>query len=220
MQLDLRFEAKDRLGRTTAVLPVPSNKMGTGTEVIDFVQSDVGAFLSQIAGDLPDSIRVVGSVILNQNYDTGTPACVGRTSSFGGDLDFGIPLSLGITGGMVCDTATVSDTTGDGVKDSRVDQKLLDQSNWARLHIDVDNGLPLEVKLKLGFLDLTKHRLFDIPQASGDSITVLGGLVSGGDVQSATTSHIVLELQPSEIRQINAAQLVSCTLAEQRAGAS
>lgn len=213
MQLDLRFEARDRTGKITAVLPVPSSKVGTGTEPIDFVESDVGAFLSQISGALPDSIRVVGSVILNQNYDISTPSSIGRNSSFGGQLDFGIPLSLGILGGALTDTATISDTTGDGVKDARIDQAVLDQSNWARLHIDIDNGLPIDVKLKMGFMDLMKRQLFDLPQGAGDSITVQAGLMSGGDVVAPATARVVLELGPAEIRRFNEAQLVACGLA-------
>jgi hypothetical protein len=199
----------DAQGRTTAVLAVPSSKTGTGREVIDFNPGDVGIFLSRISGALPEAIRVVGSVIVNQNYDISQPASIGSRSSFGGNLELGIPLSLGIQAGCFVDTGMIADTTGDGRQDVRIDQELLNKANWGRLHVDVDNGLPLDVKLKLRFLDRAKRPLFDLPQASADTISVYAGILSGGDVQMPTLSQIRFDLTPAEIRRFNEVNLVA-----------
>jgi hypothetical protein len=203
MQLNLMFEAVNKQGQRIATLPVPSKSGGTGREIIDFSPQDVGAFLSQISGALPDSIRVVGSVILNQNYDLSQPIGLGRNSSFGGSLDFGIPMNLAIQNGSLVDTTTVADTTGDGQSDSRIDSKTLDNARTGRLHVEFENGLPLEARLKVRFLNRQRQQLLMIPQAAGDSITVLGGVVAGGDVQLPTLSQLMIELSGAEMKTFN-----------------
>ncbi len=84
LELNLRLESKDKDGNTV-VLQVPVTKGNMGLSAIDFAPGDVGNFLTQVSGNIPDSLRVIGAVILNPDYDTTMATNIGRNSAFAGD---------------------------------------------------------------------------------------------------------------------------------------
>jgi hypothetical protein len=212
VQTDLRFEARNELGQIISTLPVPNKQGGSGKDPIDFVQTDVGAFLSGISGTLPDSIRVRGTVLINPNYDQTSPCGIGRHSGFGGDLDLGIPLSLSIQGGSLSDTTEMGDTTGDGHRDNRIDQKTLDGVNSATVHVEMENSLPFGVVAKLTLLNMARQPVLVIPQSAGDSITVAAGVVSNGDVVAPTAVRRDIRITGTEAQAINVADLVTYSI--------
>jgi hypothetical protein len=212
MELDLRFEAKDGAGRTvTLQMPVTKGTSGLGT--IAFAPGDVGGFLSMISGNLPDSLRVVGHVWLNPDFDTTAPAAIGRNCSFAGNVNLSVPLSMRIADGVFADTLVMGDTTGDGTADSRIDPAQLNDFNSGRMFVEIDNGLPLAVKVKMVMLDRNRRPLLVIPQSEGDSIAIAAGIIAGGDVQASTRSSRIVELQNAELRSLNAADFVQVGVA-------
>jgi hypothetical protein len=72
-----------------------------------------------------------------------------------------------------------------------------------KVHVVVDNAIPLQVALKLEFLDGSKQVLIAIPQSAGDSIIVFAPTVTGGTVHSPSHTERVIELADSEIQQFN-----------------
>ncbi|GEM_PF-5836668 len=114
MELRLRFEARNASGNTVT-LNVPVTKGAHGLDAITFAPGDVGRFLTSISGTLPDSLRVVGTVVLNPDYDTTAPAPVGRNCAFAGDVNLSI-LRLPPNGHFA--VRRDGDTTGDGNADT------------------------------------------------------------------------------------------------------
>ncbi len=212
MELNLRFEAKTTQG-STVTLDVPVTKGTQGLDAISFVSGDVGRFLTSVSGALPDSLRVVGTIVLNPDYDTTAPACVGRNCSFAGDLDLSIPMSLRMVNGQFADTLVMGDTTGDGSSDKRIDDKTLNDVNYGQLHVVIDNALPLDVKVKIGLLDRFCSMVLAVPQTEGDSIAIVSGALMNGDVQASSRSTRTIELLGTEIRQFNLADLVKIDMA-------
>jgi len=212
MELDLRFEAKDRTGKTVS-LQMPVTKGTTGLGTIAFAPGDVGGFLSQISGNLPDSLRVVGTVWLNPDFDTTAPAAIGRNCSFAGNVNLSVPLSMRITDGVFADTLVMGDTTGDGAADHRIDPTQLNDFNSGRMFVEIDNGLPMGVKIKLTLLDRSRRPLLVIPQSEGDSITIVAGILAGGDVQAPARSSRFVEMQNTELRSLNVADFVQVGVA-------
>lgn len=212
MELRLRFEARNASGNTVT-LNVPVTKGTHGLDAITFAPGDVGRFLTSISGILPDSLRVVGTVVLNPDYDTTAPAPVGRNCAFAGDVNLSIPMSLRITNGHFADTLVMGDTTGDGNADDRLDEETISDFNYGKLHVEIENGLPLDVKVKVGLLDGTRRMLLAVPQTEGDSIAIAGGSVVNGDVQTASRSVRTLDLLGTDLRQFNLAELVKVDLA-------
>ena len=212
MELNLRFEAKDSKG-TVSFLDVPVTKGTLGLDQITFAAGDVGSFLSSVTGTLPDSLRVVGSIVINPDYDTTAAAGIGRNCSFAADVDLSVPMSLSIADGAFTDTLVLGDTTGDGNVDKRIDEKTLSDMNYGKLHVEIDNGTPLALKLKIGLMDRMRKMLLLVPQTEGDSIAITGGMVMNGDVYASTRSTFTIDLQNADIRQFNLADLVKVDLA-------
>ena len=211
MELNVRFEALTGTGNTVT-LQVPVTKGTAGLEAVTFAPGDVGTFLSSVSGSLPDSLRVVGSITLNPDFDTLTASHVGRNCSFAGDMDLSIPMSLRIADGHFADTLTMGDTTGDGSSDRRIDESTLNDVNYGQLHVVIDNGLPLDLKIKIGLLDRARNMVLAVPQSEGDSIAIAAGSVLNGDVQASSRSTRTIELQGAEVRQFNLADLVKVDL--------
>lgn len=199
---------------------MPVTKGTQGLDAITFAPGDVGRFLTSISGSLPDSLRVVGTVVLNPDYDTTAPARVGRNCAFAGDVSLSIPMSLRITNGHFADTLVMGDTTGDGNADDRLDEETISDFNYGKLHVEIDNGLPLDVKVKVGLLDRARRMLLAVPQTEGDSIAIAGGSVVNGDVQSASRSVRTLDLLGTDLRQFNLAELVTVDLALASSGST
>ena len=166
-----------------------------------------------ISGNLPDSLRVVGHVWLNPDFDTTAPAAIGRNCSFTGNVNLSVPLSIRIADGVFADTLVMGDTTGDGTADSRIDPAQLDNFNSGRMFVEIDNGLPLAVKIKMVMLDRNRRPLLVIPQSEGDSIAIAAGIIAGGDVQASARSSRIVELQNVELRSLNAADFVQVGVA-------
>ena len=212
MALNLRFEARDAKGAVSS-LEVPVTKGALGANPIAFAAGDVGAFMSSLTGTLPDSLRVVGSIVINPDYDTTVATGIGRNCSFAADVDLAVPMSLSITGGAFSDTLVMGDTTGDGRADKRIDEKTLADMNSGQLHVEIDNGTPLALKVKFGLMDRLRKTLLLVPQTEGDSIAINGGVVMNGDVYASSRSTFTINLSNIDIRQFNLADLVKVDLA-------
>jgi hypothetical protein len=217
MELDLRLESRASNGSTTS-LSVPVTK-GTGSlGIIDFASGDVGHFLTQISGNIPDSMRVVGNVVLNPDYDTTMTTNIGRNGSFGGDVALSVPMSLRIIGGCFADTLVMGDTTHDGKADTIVDPDFMKDVNLGRMHLEIDNALPLGVKVKVVLLDNAHRPVLTIPQSEGDSLEIGAATVVNGDVQSAAHTSRILELKGTELTLFNSAVYVKMSVSTSTSG--
>lgn len=207
MELNLRVESRDVAGNPVT-LQMPVTKGAIGLNPIDFAQGDVGNFLTRVSGNIPDSLRVIGTVVLNPDYDTTMLAYVGRNGSFAGNVDLSLPMSLRIVDGCFADTLVMGDTTADGTTDYLVDPKTMSDVNSGRMHLEIDNGLPMAVKIKVVLLDNAHRPVLTLPQTEGDSLEIGAGVVVNGDVQASTHSSRIIELQRTEVALFNSAAYV------------
>lgn len=213
LQLNLRLEAKKEGSPVPEVLQVPPTRWKSGLDMINFASFDVARFLSNLSGNIPDSIRLVGNVVVNPDYDTTSIGSVGRNSSFGGDLSLTVPLALSITDGIIADTVPIDDTTKVGSQGNRIDQKTLNAMNYGKLYVEIENGLPVQLAVKIMLLDRLRNTLLTVPQLDGDSVRVSPAVVQDGDVQSHVRTLAVIELRGPELKQFNPAQFVKYALA-------
>jgi hypothetical protein len=163
---------------------------------------------------------VVGSLLLNPDYDTSSAIALGRNCSFAGDVDLAVPLRLRIASGSFADTLVLGDTTADGRSDDRLDDEIVNGTQTAKIFVEIDNGLPLSVALRVDLLDRNRRTVLTLPQTAGDSVLVAAGVVFNGDVQSSTRTLRVLEISGPELRQFNAADLVRLSLGLSTPGTS
>jgi hypothetical protein len=201
--MNLRLEAPRPNGAGIAMLPFPNDAYKADGGPVVFDQAQVGSFLAQIVEDLPPTVRLAGSVVLNPYYDTSRRVSVGRNSTVAGDIDLSVPLTLSIRGGAVLDTAVIGDTTGDGTVDRWLDEQTLEALNSGQITIDVENALPLSFTLKFVLLDISGHPLLDLPQAAVDSIRVSPAVMVNGAVVSPSRCQVILNLDSEEVRRMN-----------------
>jgi hypothetical protein len=119
---------------------------------------------------------------------------------------------LSLAGGEFADTASMGDTSGTGEGHTLIDAKTAGQINSIRLHVVIDNAIPLQVAMKLHFLDRTKRMTLEIPQTAGDSIDIPAPVVLGGIVQSPSHTERIIQLAGTEVQQFNAAASVAYVL--------
>jgi hypothetical protein len=212
MDLHLRLGARRGAAGDSAFIhvPVAERRIDDGDELVHFDAAEVGSFLSQFAGRLPDSIRVEGAILINP-HDVYTPTLagvgsIGRNSWFVGDVDVEVPLRLGVVGGMFSDTLAFGDTSGNGSPDYRPAKDRLNKVNNGRVFFEIHNGLPLAIGLRLGLLDSLEQVLLVVPQAGGQISAGAAGVDGQGNVVLPQSSSAIIEMDGSDVRMFNAAE--------------
>ena len=216
MDLYLKIGAKKNVAGDSAFLPVPvsQRRLHPGSNSVQFNAGEVGQFLSQFSGSLPDSFHICGKVLVNPS-DVYTPTVVGhvgQSSSFDGSMHLDIPMMLGIVDGVYRDTLSLGDTTGDGHQDYHINKDRLNDVNYGKMFVEVENGMPIQVGIRLRLLNDGRQSLLQLPQ-SGQSLSFNEALVDAqGNVIAPARSTSTLELSEQDIRQFNPAQLLSYSL--------
>ncbi len=207
VRLNLAIKARDA-GGNEVVLPVPASILEPPFGPIVFAAAEVGRFLTQVSSALPDTVQLVGTVVVNPEYDTTRIGAVGSRSTFGGTMDFSVPLALSIVGGTLADTVVFGDTTGDGNSEYAVNADIINNINSGKVHLDVTNALPLGMSVTLTLLDKGHAPLLTIPQTAGDSLTVVAAAVAGGEVVGPTRFSRLIQLSRDEVHLFERAKYV------------
>ncbi|MEO8167292.1 MAG: hypothetical protein ABI623_03535 [bacterium] len=193
--------------------PASQRRISPGQDQIQFDPVEVGRFLSQLNGKLPDSLRIVGRALVNPNdvYDPTLAGVgsVGLNSGISGSVDLNVPLSLGIVAASVRDTLAIGDTTGDGHKDFTLDKEKTKYYNSGKVYVEIENRLPVGVSVNVALLNRAFQNILSVPQ-SGVPISFGAAPVdAGGNVIAAAKSTRVIELSKQEVEQYNPAEFVS-----------
>ncbi len=197
-------------------IPASQKRIQPGANAVVFNESEVGYFLSQFSSQFPDSLYILGHVLVNPpelyNPTIAGAASVSRNSSFAGSIDLEIPLMLGIVDGVYKDTLAIGDTTGDGTTDYSVNKSRLRDVNFGRVFIEVQNGMPMQVGVNVNLLNRNRQPLLSIPQ-NGQSVGVLAAPVDAdGNVTIAARSVSTFELSASDVRQFDPTEFLTFAL--------
>jgi hypothetical protein len=112
-------------------------------------------------------------------------------------------LSSVMTGRLFADTVSLGDSSDSGQGHTLVDQKTAADFNSLKIHVVIDNAIPLQFAVKLQFLDGMSRLLINVPQAAGDSITAAAPVDLGGTVPSPSHTERSIDLAHSQIQQFN-----------------
>lgn len=197
-------------------IPPPQRRLRTGSDTVSFVPAEVGYFLSQLGTRLPDSLRIIGRVLVNPP-DVYVPTLagvgtIGQSSSFGGMVILDIPLRLGITDGRFADTIAVGDSSGDGHQDFNLEKDRIAELNSGTVFLRVENGMPLELGIQFRLLDSVKSPILLVPQ-SGQPVHIAAATIDGnGNVTVPAHSISTIELSRAEVLLFDPAQYLSYTV--------
>ncbi|MCZ6776722.1 MAG: hypothetical protein O7D34_09730, partial [Ignavibacteria bacterium] len=116
---------------------------------------------------------------------------------------------LGIIDGTYADTLAVGDTTGDGYKDYEINKERINDVNFGKIFIEVENAMPLQLAVRMRLLNGLKESILLVPQ-SGIPVRVNAAPVDvEGNVTSSKRSTSVIELNQSEVQQFNPAEFLT-----------
>jgi hypothetical protein len=213
MDLYLKIGARKSAAGDSAFLlvPVSQRRLNPGSNSVQFNEGEVGQFLSQFSGSLPDSLHICGRVLVNPR-DVYNPAIVGhlgQNSSFGGMMHLDVPMMLGIVDGLYRDTLSLGDTTGDGHQDFQINRDRFNDVNYGKMYVEVENGMPIQVGIRLGLLNGDRQSLLQLPQ-SGQPMSFNEALVDAqGNIIAPARSTSTLELSDQDVRQFKPAEMLS-----------
>ena len=112
-------------------------------------------------------------------------------------------VSLSNLSGVLEDTAMIGDSTGDGLTDRWVDANTAANLTAATAFVEVQNGIPGTLRIKLAMLDADGAILFWVPAGVGDSLVVDAPSIVDGDVVDPRSVTTALELPAANILQLN-----------------
>jgi hypothetical protein len=197
-------------------VPATQKRVPPGASSVQFDATEVGDFFSAFSGRLPDTLFVVGQVLVNPP-EAYTPTLagaggIGRRSSFQGAVSLDIPLTLGIANGSYSDTLSLGDTTGDGAADFTVDRSRLRDIQNGTMYVEIENGLPLSVNMEVQLLDGTNLPLLAVPRA-GETVGAASATVDAqGTVTAPASGRSVVVLQTRDVRQFDVARRMAYRL--------
>jgi len=214
----LDFTATRADGQTaTLTIPADQRRIMPGGSTITFDPAEAGNFLSQFTAGLPDSVHISGKVLVNPpDCYTTDPLKVGGLSSagsFGGTLQLSIPLTVGIS------QASYRDTVDFGLAEDGSNKKPgedeLKNINTAKLHIEIQNGIPADVSVRVHVLDAMHHELLTLPQSGGTLAVAAATVDAQGFAAAPGISNLEIELNHAEAQQYSAATYVDYEVALQ-----
>ncbi|MFN0159456.1 MAG: hypothetical protein ACKVRP_15450 [Bacteroidota bacterium] len=197
-------------------IPASQKRIQPGTNAVNFNQNEVGYFLSQFTNQLPDTLYVMGQVLVNPpevyNPTLAGVGSFGSNSSFGGTVHLEVPLMLGIVDGAYRDTLAIGDTTGDGQTDYTVNKSRIRDVNFGKIFIEVQNGMPLQVGVNLALLNNTRQSLLSIPQSGSPVLVNAAAVDNDGNVTLAARSTSTIELSAHDVRQFDPSEFMTYAL--------
>jgi hypothetical protein len=152
-------------------------------------------FLNSISGKIIKTIDFNIKPTFNPNYEVVT---ITDTNSVTPSYTVEIPLKISINGGSLKDTTDKLDPP------SQDDRKKANDIKKVRLFLDIENGIPAAVYMKVSIYDKNGNKLFDIPvnnnELKSDSLYVPAAYVdNNGKVTQAYKKFIIQELSTKEV---------------------
>lgn len=121
------------------------------------VSVNITDLINGFSSELPDSFSLAGSALLNPYYQLAT---VTRGDSIFGDIEFEIPLDVGIASGSFQDTLEIDL--------GNVDPDDIDRLNYGEVTFSIENTIPVGLSFTSIVLDSSGTPVLNIPAAYND----------------------------------------------------
>jgi hypothetical protein len=149
--------------------------------------------------------------VMNATYALGS--IIVLDSTMVDSLGTSSKVSVSNLAGILQDTTVIGDSTGDGQTDQWVDETTAEKLTAATAFVEVENGIPGTLRVKLAMLDAVGTVLFWVPAAQGDSLVIDAPDIVDGDVVAPRVTRTPLELSVDGLRQLSRVSRVAYTIA-------
>ncbi|GBD91266.1 hypothetical protein BMS3Abin04_01992 [bacterium BMS3Abin04] len=157
------------------------------------VKLDLASLLNGFSEKLPDQFTVVGTSFVNPNYEVGS---VTRDDSVYGNVNFEIPLDVGISGGEIVDTVEIDFGS--------IDQEDINKINYGKVTFIFQNEIPVSISFQGKVLDDNFNPVLNLPPShnSISALTIPAPTVDqNGNVQNAGETTEQIELKGDDIQK-------------------
>ncbi len=155
---------------------------------------DISNLLSGYSTDLPDSFSLQGHGLINPYYNVGN---INSGDSLYGNLEFEIPLDVGIAAATYLDTVEID--LGD------VDSDDLEKINYGEVTFIVENSIPVGLQFTATVLDSNNNEVLNLPTSDNDKqyLEILSPEVSNeGEVLYESRTEQTLKLYNDDIKTL------------------
>ena len=118
---------------------------------------DISDLLNGYSTDLPDSFSLQAHGLINPYYSAGS---INNGDSLYGNLEFEIPLNIGIAAATYLDTVEID--LGD------VNSDDLEKINYGEVTFTVENSIPVGLKFIATVLDSNNNEILNLPTSNND----------------------------------------------------
>lgn len=160
----------------------------------DPVEIEISNLVNGFTQSLPDSFSLQGHGILNPQYVLGR---VSRGDSVFGEIDFEIPLNVGISNGIYNDTLNID--LGD------VNKNDIDKLNYGEVTFTIESTIPVGIKFTSEVLDSNYNYVIDLPTDYNniDFIEIPKPEVSeNGDILNASVKTQTISLYGEDVQKV------------------
>ncbi len=198
---DFQIRGKFKNGTSPIYLQFNGNnkkdlRIPAGSSITDTF-STANTNINQFIKSTPDSIEIIGKIIINPDYKVGS---VSQSDKISFSALFEAYSQMRIENAIITDTAEV-----DWEQETK---DKLSQGNEANLVMELTNAMPIDIQLIGYFMDSNKNKLFYFTRQSGTgsaSDTVInisaGNIDSDGKVASPSKSTINFKLNKSDFEK-------------------
>ncbi len=161
---------------------------------VDPVNINISNLINGFSQDLPDSFSIIGTGLLNPNYEVST---INRGDSVYGFIEYEIPLNMGIAGGRYIDTLDIDL--------GNIDEDDTDNLNYGMVKFIIENTIPIGLSFRAAILDSAYTNVLNLPTPSNkeDSISIPKPMMSqNGELLSSGKNEIELSLEGEEIQKL------------------
>jgi hypothetical protein len=194
---NLRIIGENRYGvRDSLFLPADQSYISAGgwaNIIMSKTNSAVVDFVNSFIPHLPEKLLIAGELIVNPGYAAGS---IDVRDVLTTSVRLDVPFDFGIRDGMVRDTLLVGD------KDADLDREIFDYLNYGRIYFETENGLPIEVDLRINLLDKNGVAMRQIPVQGEPPVSIKAAPVDSQGFATGTTGRDirVLDLTREDIR--------------------
>ena len=150
VDVDLLLNGKISATNGINTFTMPINAISLPTENPSKI--NITELLEKFSTDLPDSFAILGTALINPNYQI---AKIAMGDSIYGSINYEIPLNIGIAEGSFKDTLELD--LGD------IDEEEINKFNYGEVTFIIKNSVPVGLRFNAAVLDSAYNPVLNIP---------------------------------------------------------
>lgn len=206
---NLYIVGKNKHGvRDSLIIPADQRRIAANDwSTINFskLNSRINDFLNTFSPHFPDELSITSHLVVNRDYESGN---IDVNDALTVSVQMDVPFQFGIRNGVVRDTLSV------GNSDDDLDRELFDYFNYGLMYFETENGMPVEMDLRINLLDSNGIVMHQLPLSDEPPVGIKAAPVNSAGYATGTTGRDVrvLELSREDIHILRETEMTELLL--------